>query len=226
MKIVFLGDSITEGCFEIIEKADGGFDGVTDSPSGYVSLTEGRLKERFPGMDIDVINAGIGGNTSGDGLARLQKDVISHKPDIAVVCFGLNDMGLSLEEYKNNLCEIFRQLKAAEVKTVFMTPNMTNTEKYDFSSEILSSVARGCAKSQTDGTMDSYMDTARSSAESYGVAVCDAYALWKKLSSYGIKTDELLSNHINHPTRAMHRLFADLLEPVLAGLICELSESK
>jgi len=47
-------------------------------------------------------------------------------------------------------------------------------------------------------------------AEEMGVTVCDCYSLWKELS----KTKDitmLLSNRINHPTEAMHELFADAL---------------
>lgn len=227
MRIAFLGDSITEGCFEIIENSDGGFDGVKDVEAVYVSLIESRLKLRFPEMQIEIINAGIGGNTSTDGLARLEKDVINTKPNIAVVCFGLNDVGQTpLEDFKNNLCEIFRRLRAAEIKTVFMTPNMTNTRKHHFRIEILKTIAKNCAERQTDGTMDLYINAAKSCAEKHEALLCDAYAVWKKLYEYGVNTDELLSNHINHPTRAMHGLFADLLEPVLVKLICQATESK
>ena len=48
-------------------------------------------------------------------------------------------------------------------------------------------------------------------AKEYGVIVVDAYHAWKKLSEYGVDVTELLSNKLNHPTRAMHKLFADLL---------------
>src|SRR4051794_26166849 len=35
-------------------------------------------------LHVRVVNAGIGGNTSRQGLARLQKDVLSKKPDVVV----------------------------------------------------------------------------------------------------------------------------------------------
>lgn len=227
MKIAFLGDSITEGYFEIIEKSDGGFEGVKDAASAYVSIIERRLKERFSQEEIEIINAGVNGNTSKDGLERLEKDVIEKNPDIALVCFGLNDAGQTTpEDFKNNLSEIFRRLKDSEIKTVFITPNMTNTSAQDFNNEILRTIAKNCAERQTDGTMDLYMETARNCADDYEIALCDAYSVWKKLYEYGVDTNELLSNRINHPTRAMHRLFADLAEPVLIRMIRELSEGR
>lgn len=42
---------------------------------------------------INFINAGIGGTQSNYGSLRLQDDVLSHKPDVVIVEFILNDMG-------------------------------------------------------------------------------------------------------------------------------------
>lgn len=44
-----------------------------------------------------------------------------------------------------------------------------------------------------------------------GVPVCDVYARWKSLYSYGADITELLANYINHPIREMNRLSAYLL---------------
>ena len=41
---------------------------------------------------MKVINAGISGHTTTEGLARLDRDVLQHKPDLVTVSFGLNDM--------------------------------------------------------------------------------------------------------------------------------------
>lgn len=225
MRIVFLGDSVTEGWFDIFAKPDGGIDGTKDAESCYVNLVGNRLKEHFPNREIEVINAGVGGNNAGDGLARLEKDVIGKSPDIAVVCFGLNDVGQpGVEEYRNNMSEIFKRLKSFGIKAVFMTPNMINTYVHPRNLEMLNEMAANCARLQTDGTMDLFMQTGRECAEANGAVVCDAYAQWKRLDYYGVDTTELLSNCINHPTKPMHRLFADLLEPVLIKMIDGLSE--
>ena len=39
-----------------------------------------------------VINAGIPGNTTQDALARLDRDVLAHRPDIVLVTLGGNDL--------------------------------------------------------------------------------------------------------------------------------------
>ena len=47
MKIVFLGDSITEGCFELFQ-TETGFDTVRDPERGYVSILRRRLQQACP----------------------------------------------------------------------------------------------------------------------------------------------------------------------------------
>ena len=42
--------------------------------------------------DIEIINKGIGGNNTRDLISRVEKDVISEKPDIVIMMVGTNDM--------------------------------------------------------------------------------------------------------------------------------------
>jgi acyl-CoA thioesterase-1 len=71
------------------------------------------------GYHYRVVNEGISGNTTKDGVTRLS-DVLKLRPEIAVVEFGGNDglRGLPIERTEANLDEIVRTLKAAGVKVV------------------------------------------------------------------------------------------------------------
>ena len=64
-----------------------------------------------------VVNEGISGNTTKDGVERLP-EVLALHPVVAVVEFGGNDglRGLRIEDSRANLDEIVRRLKAAGVK--------------------------------------------------------------------------------------------------------------
>lgn len=42
-------------------------------------------------FNLEGVNAGISGNTSADGLKRLQSDVLVHHPDFVIINFGMND---------------------------------------------------------------------------------------------------------------------------------------
>ena len=60
------------------------------------------LKQIHPKADVTMINAGISGHTTVNALARIDRDVISHQPDVVTVMFGLNDVGknVSIEDYQ------------------------------------------------------------------------------------------------------------------------------
>lgn len=85
------------------------------------------LKSLVP--DSTVINSGIGGNTSGQGLARLEKDVLRHHPDVVVLLFGTNDSVLTgegkyrvpVEKYEKNLREMIRRCRAAGAEPILCT---------------------------------------------------------------------------------------------------------
>lgn len=57
--IVFSGDSITEGCFELIPRRNGGFDNVFDRESVYHKKVSEILSVLFPTVPLNIINSGI-----------------------------------------------------------------------------------------------------------------------------------------------------------------------
>lgn len=220
MKIVFFGDSVTEGCFELsFHNVEGVTDIIRDKKSVYHNILKERIEREHPELAIEYVNAGISGNSTVDALKRIEQDVIAQNPDVAVVCFGLNDVaGMSLDEYVSNMEQIFRTLKDHGIQVIYMTPNMYNTYVHGDVLPNHADMAAVLARVQNENRPDLYYAEAMKKAEEYGCVVVDAYGAWKKLSEYGVDVTELLSNRLNHPTRAMHRLFADLLYEVVVKL--------
>jgi acyl-CoA thioesterase-1 len=72
---------------------------------------------RANGHDIQVINAGVSGDTSAGGVARLDWILRQASPRFAIVEFGGNDglRGLSPAAMQDNLTRIVERLKAAGV---------------------------------------------------------------------------------------------------------------
>ena len=66
--------------------------------------------------------------------------------------------------------------------------------------------------------MDLYMDALKALCLEENVPLCDCYAQWKKLSALGADTTRLLANHVNHPNKNMHALFARALFDMIFGL--------
>ena len=104
--VVFLGDSLTAGYGLGGEQA-------------YPALVEKRLEEE--GIPIKALNAGVSGDTTAGGLARLDW-LLSQKPDVVVVGLGGNDglRGLPLEQADRNLREIVRRCKEAGARVLLL----------------------------------------------------------------------------------------------------------
>lgn len=91
-RVVFVGNSITHG-------------------GHYHSFIWLYYMTRFPEMPISVLNAGIGGDTSGDIVQRLEEDIFCKNPTYMTMTFGMNDVGY-YDFYKEDAQEIAeRQIK-------------------------------------------------------------------------------------------------------------------
>ena len=205
--IVAFGDSVTHGAL------------LTEN--NYETVYWNRLRKKLNAVrdyvPVNVIDAGIGGITAKGSLARMEKQVLKHEPDLIIVCFGLNDVNGSLESYLSSMGEIFDRSLASGADVIFMTPNMLNTSVVADTPQRWWDYAHKTAEMQNGGKMDEYMNAAIKLAKEKGVTVCDCYAVWKERS----KTEDvtmLLVNRINHPTADMHELFADMLfETIFEG---------
>lgn len=207
INIVFLGDSVTHGAFD-----SGEFDYDAVYHRVFARMVS-RIRAYVP---VNVINAGIGATNARQGLERLDRDVLCHRPDLVVVCFGLNDVNGDLEKFKSALSGIFSRIRELGIEAVFMTPNMLNTYPIADPDAPAAGYSKTTATKQTNGTMDVFMDAARTTAAAHGVKVADAYSEWKKLSETE-DTTLLLANRINHPTREMHKLFARVIFKTVFG---------
>ena len=203
--IVAFGDSITHGGFN---------DGEMDYDLVYWNRLRMKINENYKFIPVNVINAGIGGLTAHQSVARIDRQVLAHNPDLVIVCFGLNDVNVDKSIYLGALSTIFERCKASGAEVIFMSPNMLNTYVSEETSPMHLSYAARMCKIQTSGRMDEYMADACALARECGVAVCDCYSKWKELSKTQ-DTTLLLANRINHPTREMHKLFSDSLYEVI-----------
>lgn len=67
-------------------------DSITEAPDGYVTVLRHLITAKYPERHIKVINAGIGGHKAPDMLARLDRDVIAHRPYWVTINVGINDV--------------------------------------------------------------------------------------------------------------------------------------
>lgn len=215
--IAFFGDSVTQGCFELRVAEGKTFEPVYRPWESYSKKLQQIFEYCIKDTSVNILNYGISGDTATMGLARID-EMLCHKPDMVIVCFGLNDSTKDIDgikEYKDSLEKIFEKFYG--IQTIFMTPNMTNSRVYEFetNAEIIK-LMEETAKRQNNGVMDEYMECARQICDKYKIMVCDCYKIWKDMEQIGIDTVKLLSNKINHPTESMHWLFAfELFKTIL-----------
>lgn len=213
--IAFLGDSVTHGAFECIQGDSAGCN--FDFDAVYHTRLQKMLLTVNPWLPVSIINAGVAGDRAPTALARLDRDVIAHKPHICVVNFCLNDLSETVEEYTTALREIFTRLRAAGIAPILLTPSMLNTYIHPDTIPMYKDFAAVTAAWHNSGFMDTYVDAARALAGEMNIPVADAYAKWKAMEADGVDITESLSNYINHPSRELHQLFADALFEVLHG---------
>ena len=103
--ILFLGDSLTEGLG--VSKKDA-------FPKLVETLIQTELKK-----SIIVINGGVSGSTSSDGLDRL-KWYLKKKPYLVFLALGANDglRGLNLKQSQKNLEEIIKYAQESNAKVL------------------------------------------------------------------------------------------------------------
>ena len=211
--LCFFGDSVTHGEFEF---QNGFKESVCKPELVYHKLLADRIRETYD-KEITVINAGVGGNFTRDGLARIQTDVLDKKPDFCCVMFGTNDVtdsrkgAQAMEEYKQNLRQIVMLLRGEGIEVVLMTPGMLCSRGVKGFTGFWWFVHKYYESLQKGGKMDAYVQGMRDVSTELEVSLADVYAEWKRLEANGVDTTALLVNGMNHPTPEMHQLFADRL---------------
>jgi acyl-CoA thioesterase-1 len=105
-RILALGDSLTAGY------------GLPPEHALPVRL-QAKLKQG--GIDVEVINAGVSGDTSAGGLARLDW-ALADKPDIVIVELGANDAlrGIDPRTTYDNLDKILARVTASGAKALLV----------------------------------------------------------------------------------------------------------
>ncbi len=206
INIVIFGDSVSHGAVN----------GYIDYENVYWNLLKKRLNQFRDYIPVNMINASIGGTTAKDSRERMEQQVLCHNPDLIIICFGLNDVNGTLDDYIDSLRQIFDQCLTARIDAIFMTPNMLNTYVADDTPAQYREYAFKTAQMQNSGRMDKYINCAIKLAEDMCIPVCDCYSKWKKLAETQ-DTTLLLANRINHPVSEMHKLFADELYDMIIG---------
>jgi len=222
LRIVALGDSTTATAQ----------DWAPEIREVYADCLPRALAAR--GIKAVVINAGIGDTTTRDAVARLDRDVRRHRPDLVVVQFGINDSWIDVDEgksqprltraeYRKNLRAIIRRERQDGASVVLMTPNSMRWKDPFYINAFREhpglldvSDARGI-----DKLLETYAQDARDVARSESVPLVDVFRAFEDYGAApGRSIDEiLLASDGIHPNQAGQALVCKLLASRITDVV-------
>ncbi|MFN0197961.1 MAG: SGNH/GDSL hydrolase family protein [Planctomycetaceae bacterium] len=193
LKIVTLGDSITRGYREGIKK--------DETFSAYLERNLKNLK-----YDVEVVNKGIGGERTDQGLKRLHKDVLDLKPHVVTIMYGANDSyvdegktasRISRKEFGDNLRELVEEIRAIDAIPILMTSTPAGKDHGPTG-----------AGEHPNVRLSAYVQECRDMAKEMNVPLIDHYAEWMRMEKEGIDFGKTLMTDQVHPNPKGHELMA------------------
>lgn len=209
------------------------FGDSTTATRGKLVIYAQILQKELPdqGVPVEVINAGIGGNTTRAAKQRFKKDVLDQNPALVIIQFGINDSAVDvgktppateprvpMAEYRQNLEYFVDTLRAANVRPLLMTPNPMR-----WTPRLKEMYGKPPYKADDpDGfnvLLKDYADVVRQVAKEKQVELVDVYAQYQAFNAMeGQTMDSLLLDGM-HPNEKGHRMTADLLLAAIPALL-------
>lgn len=206
--IVAFGDSVTRGVRP----------GVTERQT-FRSILQEQLRKKD--IRAEVVDAGMGSDTTASGLARLEQDVLREKPKLVIIMFGINDAAMvdggpvarteprvSLDAYRNNLRTMVTEIRKSGAKVLLCTPTPMS-RKY-----VYSDVGAYARQSDMNFQLRNYAQAARDLAAELKLPVLDTFNLFEQSP----ERMQLIEDGC-HPYVQGHAIIAEaMLDPVVQAL--------
>jgi acyl-CoA thioesterase-1 len=187
LKIVAYGDSITAG-------------GEATQPGLiYWQRWANELQRKYPRAKIEAINGATGGDTTRNGIERLQAKVLDQQPDLVIIAFGMNDnnvapFGVPLEEFKRNLGVIIDRIQSGTKAEIILVSAFPPNPNWRFGSK----------------QMANYAGATGQVAREKRCAFADVYPNWITVAARK-QPEDLLGNNINHPNDFGHWIYFQVM---------------
>jgi lysophospholipase L1-like esterase len=186
--IVAYGDSITAG-------------GDATTPALiFWNRWADELKHKYPSATIAIHNGATGGDSTVQGLARLQEKVLDQQPHLVLIGFGMNDHnrgGVPVPQFERNLQEMIARIRETTRAEVILFSAFPPNPNWKFGSQHMADYAAATER------------TARAVACAYA----DVFGNWSALAARK-KPEDLLGNNINHPNDFGHWIYYRVLSGI------------
>ncbi len=189
VRIVCFGDSITGVYYH------------TGGRRAWCDMLGIALQQAYPGARLEMHNAGISGNKTTAGLARMERDVLACRPDLVVIMFGMNDCKAGQpEKYQDNLRTMVQRGRAAGAAIILCTPNSVYPEDQE-----------------RFANLPGHAAAVRALAAELDVPLADCYRDYEELRAADPLAWQLLMSETIHPGMHGHRRFAQTIAAVITG---------
>lgn len=155
------------------------------------------LQTKYPRARIQAINGATGGDTIVRGQQRLQEKVLSAKPDLVLIGFGMNDhnrRGVPLLDFERELREMIRRIRAETTAEIVVYSTFPPNPRWF---------------AGTNRMADYAAATARVAVETQ-CAYADVFNNWQAMAARK-RPEDLLANNINHPNDFGHWIYYRVL---------------
>jgi len=198
VRVVCFGDSITGVYYH------------TGGRRAWCDMLGIALGKAYPKAQIQMVNAGISGHTTSQGLARMDKDVLSHKPELVVVMFGMNDVvRTDPQKFEANLRTIVRRCRESEAAVVLCTPNSV----YPNPTRPMTRLAQ-------------FAQIVRDVAKDMSVPLADCFAAYEDTRREDVTKWQLFMSETIHPGMNGHKFFAEVIAESISGKPVSLADAE
>jgi acyl-CoA thioesterase-1 len=182
VKVIAYGDSITAG-------GEASSVDLEYTPR-WINET---LKKQFPKSAITFENGATGGDTTEQGLARLQEKVLARSPDLVLIAFGMNDHNVgsvAIPRFQDNLRSLVKQVREKTGAEVILLSTFPPHPDWAFGTH----------------QMEKYAEATKAVAEEVKAPYADVFGVYEKVLKRK-DPSSLLGNNINHPNDYGHWLY-------------------
>ena len=190
VRIVCFGDSVTGVYYH------------TGNRRAWGELVGIALRRLYPRAHLEMINAGVSGNTTADGLQRMDADVLRHHPQLVIAMFGLNDVTrVAPEDFRANLRQIVARSRQSGAEVVLMTPNLVSPGD----------------KQRTLESVTAYAQITREVGRELAVPVVDTFHAFQAVQAQDHRAWLGIMSDTIHPNMRGHKLLAGEVVWTLTG---------
>jgi len=155
------------------------------------------LRQKYPQAAIRSQNGATGGDSTVQGIRRLEEKVLRQKPDLVLLAFGMNDHNIGsvpLKTFADNLRSMIDRIRRECGSEIVLCSAFPPNPKWHHSSH----------------QMERYAAVTEEVAKEKQCAFADVYRRWMTFAAKK-KPEDMLANNINHPNDFGHWIYFEAL---------------